>query len=39
LKQQIIAGKTEDEIRVGWETGIKRFKEIRKKYLLYYDFE
>jgi uncharacterized protein YbbC (DUF1343 family) len=39
LKQQIIAGKTEDEIRVGWETGIKSFKEIRKKYLLYYDFE
>ncbi len=39
LKQQIIAGKTEKEIRAGWETGIKQFKEIRKKYLLYYDFE
>ncbi|MBK8567972.1 MAG: DUF1343 domain-containing protein [Saprospiraceae bacterium] len=39
LKQQIIAGKPEPEIRAGWEAGVKRFKEVRKKYLLYYDFE
>jgi len=39
LKEQIIAGKTEDEIRKTWQPGLKTFKEIRKKYLLYKDFE
>ncbi len=39
LKQQIMAGKNEAEIRAGWETGLSHFKEIRKEYLLYYDFE
>ncbi len=39
LKQQIIDGKSEDEIRVTWQDGIKKFKVIRKKYLLYKDFE
>lgn len=39
LQKQIKEGKTEDEIRSTWEPGLKKFKEIRKKYLLYSDFE
>jgi uncharacterized protein YbbC (DUF1343 family) len=39
LRKQIIAGSTEDEIRQSWEKDIQAFKEIRKKYLLYPDFE
>jgi uncharacterized protein YbbC (DUF1343 family) len=35
LKEQIIAGKSEKEIRASWEPGLSRYKEIRKKYLLY----
>jgi len=39
LKNQIILGKTEIEIRASWAEGINKFKIIRKKYLLYTDFE
>jgi uncharacterized protein YbbC (DUF1343 family) len=39
LAQQIRDGKTESVIRKSWEPGISRFKKIRKKYLLYPDFE
>ena len=39
LKKQIIAGKNVDEIKASWEKGITDFKKIRKKYLLYRDFE
>lgn len=39
LKKQIIAGKTEDEIRAGWTVDLENYKTIRKKYLLYKDFE
>ncbi len=39
LWQQIKAGKTEDEIRKTWEPKLSEFKKIRKKYLLYEDFE
>jgi uncharacterized protein YbbC (DUF1343 family) len=39
LKQQIIDGVKEEDIRKSWEPGIKKFKEVRKKYLLYKDFE
>ena len=39
LKQQIIEGKDEDEIRQSWAFEIDRFKKIREKYLLYRDFE
>lgn len=39
LKEQIVAGKTQDEIRNTWQPGLKKFKETRKKYLLYKDFE
>jgi uncharacterized protein YbbC (DUF1343 family) len=35
LKEQIIAGKSEKEIRASWEPGLSHYKEIRKKYLLY----
>jgi uncharacterized protein YbbC (DUF1343 family) len=35
LRQQIIAGKTEAEIRKSWEPGLSEFKRLRQKYLLY----
>lgn len=35
LKQQIIAGKSEQEIRQSWEPGLSQYKLMRKKYLLY----
>ncbi len=38
LMQQLIAGKTEEEIRKSWEPALTGFKRIRKKYLLYTDF-
>lgn len=39
LIQQIKSGKTENEIRKSWEPALTKFKTIRKKYLLYADFE
>ncbi len=39
FQQQIKIGKTEAEIRKSWEPGLMAFKEKRKKYLLYKDFE
>jgi uncharacterized protein YbbC (DUF1343 family) len=39
LRQQIMVGMTEDEIRASWSDGLAAFKKIRKKYLLYPDFE
>ena len=39
LKAQIINKKSEIEIRNSWKNGISQFKKIRKKYLLYEDFE
>jgi uncharacterized protein YbbC (DUF1343 family) len=39
LQEQIKLGKTEVQIRETWQKGIKQFKIIRKKYLLYSDFE
>jgi len=35
LKEQIIAGVSEEEIRKSWEPGLSNFKQIRSKYLLY----
>ncbi|RZK48405.1 MAG: DUF1343 domain-containing protein [Pedobacter sp.] len=35
FRQQIISGKTEAEIRATWEPGLAKYKEMRKKYLLY----
>lgn len=39
LWQQIREGKSEKEIRESWEPQLSEFKKIRKKYLLYEDFE
>jgi uncharacterized protein YbbC (DUF1343 family) len=39
LRKQIIDGKTESEIRASWQPALKEYKAIRKKYLLYRDFE
>ncbi|MFN4234735.1 MAG: exo-beta-N-acetylmuramidase NamZ domain-containing protein [Bacteroidia bacterium] len=39
LKQQIIEGISEEEIRKNWQIDLSKFKQIRKKYLLYEDFE
>ena len=39
LMEQIKAGVSEAEIRKSWEPKLKVFKAIRKKYLLYPDFE
>ena len=35
FRQQIIDGKSEQEIRASWEPGLSAYKEMRKKYLLY----
>ncbi|MDQ1089666.1 DUF1343 domain-containing protein [Siphonobacter sp. SORGH_AS_1065] len=35
LRQQIIDGKSEAEIRQSWEPGLTTFRQLRKKYLLY----
>lgn len=35
FKQQIIAGKSEEEIRKSWEPGLSEYKVMRKKYTLY----
>jgi uncharacterized protein YbbC (DUF1343 family) len=39
LQVQIKQGVSEDNIRKNWQTDINKFKQIRKKYLLYKDFE
>jgi uncharacterized protein YbbC (DUF1343 family) len=39
LQKQIKDGVKEDDIRASWKPGIDKFKLIRKKYLLYKDFE
>ena len=35
FKEQIMSGKTEDEIRATWEPGLAAFRKMREKYLLY----
>lgn len=39
LKRQVMNGMSEAEIRKSWAPGLATFKAIRKKYLLYDDFE
>lgn len=39
LRKDIIAGKNEEEIRASWQTQLEKFKQTRKQYLLYPDFE
>lgn len=38
LRKQIIAGKSETEIRTSWQSELTQYKQMRKKYLLYPDF-
>lgn len=37
LQHQIEGGMSEDEIRATWKSGLEKFKEMRKKYLIYPD--
>ena len=39
LRKQVEQGMTEQEIRKTWEPGLSKYKEARKKYILYPDFE
>ncbi|RYG56585.1 DUF1343 domain-containing protein [archaeon] len=39
LMKQIKSGTSEEKIRLSWEPKLNAFKAIRKKYLLYKDFE
>jgi len=39
LKKQIMEGKSEEEIKKTWQPGLDNYKKIRRKYLLYTDFE
>jgi len=38
LQKMIESGKTSNEIRATWTDGLKKFKQMRQKYLLYADF-
>lgn len=35
LRKDIVAGKSEEEIRRSWQPGLERFKQVRVKYLIY----
>ncbi|TGE18653.1 exo-beta-N-acetylmuramidase NamZ family protein [Hymenobacter elongatus] len=39
LREMVVAGKSEKEIRKAWEPGLKAYKAVRTKYLLYPDFK
>lgn len=39
LREQVIAGKTAEEIRASWAHDLFEYKEVRNKYLLYSDYE
>jgi len=39
LRKQILAGQSEAQIRASWSDDLKAYKQMRKKYLLYTDFE
>lgn len=39
LRKQVISNLSDDEIRKSWKPELDKFKKIRKKYLLYKDFE
>ena len=36
LKQQLIKGTSEIEIRKSWEKDLNKFKKVREKYLIYF---
>lgn len=35
LRKAVVEGKSEEEIRASWQSGLKRFEQIRKQYLIY----
>lgn len=39
LRRQVEEGKTEEQIRYSWQPDLEKFISVRKKYLLYKDFE
>jgi uncharacterized protein YbbC (DUF1343 family) len=39
LRENIISGASEEEIRKSWQPSLEKFKKVRTKYLLYPDFE
>ena len=39
LREMVVAGKNEIEIRESWQEKLHQYKEKRRKYLLYADFE
>lgn len=39
LRKDIVAGKTAEQIRESWQEEVSEFKRLRRKYLLYKDFE
>jgi uncharacterized protein YbbC (DUF1343 family) len=39
LERMIKEGKSEKQIRDSWQADLKKFREVRKKYLLYPDFD
>lgn len=39
LRKQLLEGKSESEIKQSWESTLSAYKQMRKKYLLYQDFE
>ncbi|MCT4625256.1 MAG: DUF1343 domain-containing protein [Schleiferiaceae bacterium] len=39
LQKDIEAGKSEEDIKAGWESELEYFKQIRAKYLIYQDYE
>ena len=39
LRTQIVRGLTEQEIRASWQADLNKYKQIRKKYLLYPDYQ
>ncbi len=39
LREQIVRGESEEQIRKSWEKGLKQYKRMRKKYLLYPDIK
>ncbi len=39
LREQIVRGASEEEIRKSWQPALDKYKLIRQKYLLYPDFE
>ena len=39
LQKQIVSGKSVAEIKASWQSDLQQYKTVRKKYLLYQDFE